>query len=230
MRIYSILGGIAILVGVGTAAHFFSREYSTVLFNAQNNSVKTTRLINGMTGIPASYGAKLDILLSCDQAMSGLGFGLLVSEDRAAIQTTCRTQAERFLDQSPDLGFAHYVRALSVSHTPDSDEFSDALTASVENAQFVQWQAERRVRLATTYYDDAPDAARTVIQNDIPNLIRYEKGRALLIQLYLRYGSTEAKSWENVTVAIEQTSPRLQKKFISELRAVLNNEEANSGV
>lgn len=223
MRIYSIFGGVAILAVMGASAQFFSREYASVLFSAQSTTTQISRLTNDVAGKPASYRAKLDILLKCDQIMSGIGFGLLVADNRADIRENCDAQAQGFLAKSPDLAYAHYIVALAASDAPSSKEFSDALLASMAFGQFVQWQAERRLALAMKYYDDAPDAAAAVIQNDVANTIQYRQGRELLTKLYGKYGTSATPSWEQATLAIEQASPTNQKRFIHELKASLNN-------
>lgn len=223
MRIFSISSGLAILGIIGVSVHFFAREYSAVLFNAQTSTSQISRISNNMLATPASYRAKLDLLVSCDRTMSSLGFGLLVSDNRNSIRENCNALAQRILTASPDLAYAHYISALSASNDPRSEQFSDALVASVTHGEFVQWQAERRLPLAMKHFDAAPKAATLAITNGVDNLIRYPAGRAILIQMYRAYATTESASWEQATVAIEQTPAEYQKRFIFALQASLAN-------
>ncbi len=223
MRIYSIFGGIALLATVAVSSQYFTREYSAVLFKAQPSTSQISRLSNDMIGRPASYRAKLDLLLSCDRIMSGLGFGLLVADTRANISKSCTDLAQDILVTSPDLAYAHYISALAASDTPDGEQFSKGLLASVTYGEFVQWQAERRLTLAMKHYDAAPEVAAVAIQNGVQNTIQYRDGRALLSQLYRKYGQNASPSWEQATLAIEQASPTHQQQFLRDLKASLTN-------
>jgi hypothetical protein len=155
--------------------------------------------------------------------MSNITFGLLTSDQRDGIRTTCGELAQTALRTSPDLGYAHYINAVTLSDDPSSDAFSSARLAAMTNARHVEWQAEHRLGLAVEHYDQAPVVAQQIIDNDVPNVIQYREGRDALTRLYRTYGTADTQGWEQATRTIETTPAEFQRKFIGQLKSSLSN-------
>lgn len=216
MRIVWVLLSVLLL---GFSVAVAAKEFEARAMRPVTEGARFDKAQNGVLEAPVSFEQQQQVLLDCMEMADGV-YGLLQFDAaRRKMALTCDRYARQLMVSNPNYGFAALVRARMATVREDWQTFNSQLALSQHGAPSEQWVSVERLRLYTRFQDKLNEKTTAARSEDISLLLSSPAGIKSIASLYLQ--SEDLRNL--IAVQAEQLPERVQRRFVSILKRVLQN-------
>lgn len=201
------------MIGAGISAWFFQSEYDAFLDSKTQKTLRVSSVTADMP-LPNSHRARTDLLTLCVDMQRPKALRFFATAQKDNIAQSCKSVAERTLEQSPTWSIAHLAVATSAIQLRDHKMFNTSLTASRRFGGYETWLADRRIALSNANRALLSPENETGLADDFRTLLQNKPNIARVVAYYR---DTEALR-PQIKTALEQSPKDIQSRFLYQLR------------
>jgi hypothetical protein len=212
LGLIAVLAG-ALLVGAAGAVTAY-QEFDVFAAGGLGPADRFAALRHGDYHDAPSILAKKLVLDACVEATNGIYGIMQASEDRTAMLTHCRSEADAIAAETPSSAYAHYVGALAAARLGDAEGFNSRILKAQITGPNEQWVAEQRVALVEDQFALATPEVLARHEADLRLLVVSGRGVGSISRRYVR----EPAFRERITAIVETMPEAEQAKFVARVR------------